>query len=374
MAIAALAGLEQRLVSGVVISPTDVDLPAPLRFVLGQHPEPGEGSLAAGRAALATAGSCDEDDLLLLLVSGGASALMAAPADGLTLDDKRAATAQLLRGGADIRALNTVRKHLSALKGGRLAAASRARCLTLAMSDVVGDDPSVIGSGPTVADGSSYAEALVVLEMHGGVAAFPPQVVAHLIRGVAGQIPETPKKTDPRLARSTYQIIGSRVAAMQGAAAAASARGFAVTVLDAAVVGEARAAAEAHLRHVLEVASQRRRPCCVVSSGETTVTVRGAGRGGRNQEFALALVERLDGQPRPMVVASVGTDGVDGPTDAAGAIADASTLARGRAAGLDAARFLDANDSHTYFATLGDLIQTGPTGTNVGDLQVFLLA
>lgn len=374
MATAATAVLDHRLASGVVIAPTDSEFPPPLKCVRGQHPQPGEGSIAAGRAALATAASCGENELLLVLLSGGASALMAAPADGLTLDDKRATTAQLLRSGADIYGLNMVRKHLSAVKGGRLAAASRGRCLTLAMSDVVGDDPSVIGSGPTVADGSSYADALAVLDRHGGAAAYPTQVVAHLARGAAGQIAETPKAADPRLARSTFHIIGSRLAAMQGAAAAASARGFTVVVRDASVVGEARDAAEAHLRHTLQVASECQRPCCVVSSGETTVTVRGTGRGGRNQEFALALVERLHRQPRVIAVASVGTDGVDGPTDAAGAIADTSTLARGRAAGLDARRFLDTNDSYTYFAALGDLIHTGPTGTNVGDLQVFLLA
>ena len=337
------------------------------------HPLPTATSERDGRAALAMASAVAADELLLVLLSGGASALMAVPADGLSLEDKRATTQRLLRGGADIHALNAVRKHLSAVKGGRLAACAP-RSVTFAISDVIDDDTSVIGSGPTVADATTFADALAVLDRFGGRAGFPARVVQLLEAGAAGNVAETPKPGDPRLAHAETLVIGSRLDAAAGAAADARARGYHTITITEPVVGEARAAAAAHLRHVAELTRGATRPVCVVSSGETTVLVTGTGRGGRNQEFALAAAEGLEGFGTPVALASVGTDGVDGPTSAAGALADSTTLQRARAAGLDAGTYLANNDSFNFFDGLGDLVQTGPTGTNVGDLQIFLIA
>ena len=373
MTVAAHRVLGDRVHSGVVIGLGPADIPDPFRVIHAEHPRPGEGSKAAGRAALEISRRASPEDLLLVLLSGGASSLMAAPADGLSVDDKRQTTAVLLYSGADIHALNTVRKHVSAVKGGRLAAASPARCLTLVLSDVVGDDLSVIASGPTVPDASTYADAVGVLDRCGGRTSYPAAVVAHLERGVRGELSDTPKPGDPSLARSAAQVIGTRAMAINGVVAEASKRGFQVVQLDGSIVGEARFSALEYFHRAAAAAAAVSGPCCIVSGGETTVTVSGAGRGGRNQEFALALVERLAALQRPAVLASVGTDGIDGPTDAAGAVIDGSTLIRGRLHGVEPHAFLSANDSYAYFAVLGDLIKTGPTGTNVGDLQVFLL-
>ena len=355
--------------------PVVVLVPDGFELIVGGHPLPTPASEAGGRRALALAASSADDEMMLALISGGASALMAVPADGVTLEDKRTATEQLLRAGADIHALNTLRKHLSAVKGGWLAARARGSSVALAISDVVGDDVSVIASGPTVADASTFQDALDVVRAFGGDAAFPPAIVARLERGVARAIEETPKPGDPRLARATTTVIGS---------AAAAALGYHVVLIDDPVVGEARAAALACVRDATARANAVARPSCIVSSGETTVHVVGRGRGGRNQEFALAAAVALardsgdardrSATPSAIVVASVGTDGVDGPTDAAGALADATTTTRAQAAGLDADALLADNDAYTFFDAIGDLIRTGPTGTNVGDLQVILLA
>lgn len=374
MASAAARRLAARIRAGLVISPEPAAVPDGFDAIVGGHPLPTAESEAAGRKALALAESVAADEILLVLISGGASALMAAPADGVTLDDKRATTRQLLRAGADIYALNTVRKHLSAIKGGGLAARVRGVCQALAISDVVGDDLSVIASGPTVADASRFQDALDVLARFGGEGAYPPAVVARLRQGADGAIAETPKPDDPRLTRAETKVIGSRRDAMAGAAAAAAALGYEVVRLDDPVVGEARATAVSHMRAVLARTDGVRRPVCVVSSGETTVHVTGNGKGGRNQEFALAAAGLLAAVAAPAVVASVGTDGVDGPTDAAGALADSTTMARAAAAGLSPDRYLFDNNAYAFFDALGDLIHTGPTGTNVGDLQVILLA
>jgi glycerate 2-kinase len=348
--------------------------PPPFETVVSGHPLPTAASEDAGRRALALADSVRPDETLLVLVSGGASALLAVPADGVTLDDKRVTTNQLLRAGADIYALNTVRKHLSAIKGGWLAARTKGLCRTLVISDVVGDDLSVIASGPTVADASTFDDALDVLNRFGGAAAFPAAVVERLRRGATGAIDDTPSPGDPRLARTTTTVIGSRRDAMAGAAEEAARRGYRVVRIDDAVTGEARSAAAPHLRRALAQAGSGPRPVCIISSGETTVHVTGSGKGGRNQEFALAATPVLATVDAPVALASAGTDGVDGPTDAAGAIVDRTTLTRASAAGLPPDRFLSDNNAYAFFHALGDLIHTGPTGTNVGDLQVILLA
>lgn len=377
MAAAAVRELGSAVRSALVIAPTEqpfVPLPSSFERIVGGHPVPTAASEQAGRRALAIARTLDPSDRLLVLLSGGASALMAAPAAGLSLDDKRRTTDTLLRAGADIHALNTVRKHLSDIKGGRLAAATRARCDTLVISDVVGDDLSVIASGPTVADASRFEDALEMLRRFGGEDAFPAPIVRHLQRGAAGEREETPKAGNPRLARATTVVIGSRRDAMHGAVTDANARGYHVVRIDDPVVGEARQAASSHMRAVLALASGLKRPTCIVSSGETTVRVTGSGKGGRNQELVLAAAEVLHQIGAFAAVASAGTDGVDGPTDAAGAWADTGTIDRALTDGLAPDRYLRDNNSYAFFETLGDLIHTGPTGTNVGDLQVILLA
>ena len=374
MAAAVARRLGPRIRAGLVVASTPADVPERFELIVGGHPIPTNASEQAGRRALALAESCRAGERLLVLISGGASALMAVPAEGITLDDKRATTAQLLRAGADIHALNTVRKHLSAIKGGWLAARAGGPCDALSISDVVGDDPSVIASGPTVADASRFEDALEVLRRFVGEGAYPSAVVARLKRGAAGAEAETPKPGDPRLARTTTRVIGSRRNAMAGALTAAGGLGYHVLGIDDPVVGEARTTAVSHLRAVLARSAGLGRPACIVSSGETTVHVTGHGKGGRNQEFALAVAEPLARVEAPAMVASAGTDGIDGPTDAAGALADSTTLERARAAGLVPDRYLSDNNAYAFFDAMGDLIHTGPTGTNVGDLQVILLA
>jgi glycerate 2-kinase len=374
MAAAAARRFGSRIRSGLVVASTHSAVPDGFELIVGGHPVPTAESERGGRRALAVADSLEADERLLVLLSGGASALMAVPAEGIALEDKRATTERLLRAGADIHALNTVRKHLSAIKGGWLAARAGGMCDTLVISDVVGDDPSFIASGPTVADPSRFVDALDVIRRFGGEAAYPTAVTSYLQRGIGGEVPETPKAADPRIAEATTVVIGSRRDAMAGALAKAGGLGYDVLRLEDPVVGEARTTAVAHLRAVLARAAGLRRPACIVSSGETTVHVTGHGKGGRNQEFALAAAAVLSATGVVAAVCSVGTDGIDGPTDAAGALVDSTTLDRAAAAGLVPARFLQNNDAYAFFDALGDLINTGPTGTNVGDLQVILLA
>jgi hydroxypyruvate reductase len=389
-AFAISAGRPLRAIEG--IGPVRPDsLPAGADWHDSGHPIPDSRSVNAARRAIAISAATAAGDLLVVLLSGGASALMALPADGITLEDKQQTVRHLLRGGATIDELNTVRKHLSGIKGGRLAAAAGAPVVTLVISDVVGDDLSVIGSGPTMPDPSTFTDALAVLEARGGRAAYPNDVVAWLERGERGDVPETLKPADPRITRSVARIIGGRMTAVEGAAAAARSRGYDVHVIDRPIVGEAREAARAFADDVRAVRARVTLPACVIGAGETTVHVRGGGVGGRNQEFALALVAgpkgpalpgasespalpgAFDSLALPGAFGSIGTDGIDGPTDAAGAIVDTTTAERAAALGLDPRRFLDDNDSYHFFSALDDLLRTGPTGTNVGDVQVALI-
>jgi glycerate 2-kinase len=358
--------------AGLVVG-THGGAPPPLVWHQSAHPVPDQRSVAAARAALALASTQQPDDVLVVLVSGGASALMALPDGALTLADKQQVTAQLLASGADIEALNCVRKHLSAIKGGRLAASCRGRVVAWLLSDVVGDAPSVIGSGLTVPDPTTFADALAVLDRCGGRAVFPSTVVAHLEQGTSGGRAETPKP-GANMAHADTRVIGSAAAAVAAAAARARERGYEVIVRADPVVGEAREAAALHMEWLAGQTAGRTGPLCLLSCGETTVRVRGTGRGGRNQEFALACVTRLDAmRPRCALVASVGTDGVDGPTDAAGAWVDDTILLRARVHGLDPMAYLDANDSWHFFQRVGGLIRTGATDTNVGDLQIAIV-
>ena len=363
--------------NGLVATPHLGDAVGSLESYTVGHPLPNDGSVRAGRRALDIASSLDDDSLLVVLLSGGASAGLTVPLDNLTLSDKVAATAALLAGGVTIDGLNCVRKHLSAIKGGRLAAAAGGRVITLAVSDVVDpvpDDPAVIGSGPTMADPTTFSDALTVCQHPDVRSAFPAAALAVLERGARDELLETPKPGDPRLRGTMFRIIGSRVDALEGAARAARKLGFSVVMIDEPVTGEARAAGASYVKTVARVAHEVPRPVCILSAGETTVYVKGSGRGGRNQEFVLAAVPLLPRRFPCAVVASVGTDGVDGPTDAAGALGDTTTLTRAGECGLHSPiRYLDANDSYSFFGPLGDLIHTGPTDTNVGDLQVTLI-
>ena len=376
MAAGAMRALGRRIRSGLIVSPASIEPPLGFDMIVGGHPVPTVESERAGRSALAVAHSVQPGESLLCLLSGGASALMAAPASGVSLEDKQETTRRLLRAGADITALNCVRKHLSDIKGGGLALRSISGCHTLAISDVVGDDLGVIGSGPGVPDASSYADAIETLRQFGGLDAYPAAVVERLRAGDRGEAPETLKPWHARAARATASVIGSRRDAMEGACAAARQLGYEAVCLDRPVVGEARLAAIDYVREVSERIASREGRVCVVSSGETTVHVTGTGRGGRNQEFALAAASELAGELAgvgpDVVLASVGTDGIDGPTAAAGAMVDRTTIVRAHRLGLDPVDVLRRNDSYAFFELLGDLVVTGRTGTNVGDLQILL--
>ncbi len=362
------------IASALIVGPhCPHDWPGEFAFVEGGHPLADQGSVTGGRRALALAQTVPDDGCLVCLLSGGASALMAAPMSGLTLAAKQRVVAQVMRAGGDIRALNVVRKHLSAVKGGRLAAACLGRVVTLAISDVIGDDLSVIGSGPCVADGSTWDDAHRVLQQFAGDAPPNVEVLALVDAGRAGHLAETPKPGDPRLARSTARVIGGRQQAMSAAAATAARLGYVSHVIDAPVSGEARDAAAAWWRDAQAWLAGVGAPVALVSSGETTVTVRGPGRGGRNQEFGLALVEPLGAAARETAVVSIGTDGIDGPTDAAGALVDSGTAARALVLALDLpAAYLARNDSYVFLDAVGGLVRTGPSDTNVGDIQVLL--
>lgn len=353
--------------------PPDPPLPRVESWMAG-HPLPNDASVHAGRRALAVAReSAGSDRELVVLLSGGASALMAAPSAPLTIDEKARTAQAMMRGGMDIAALNCVRRHLSAIKGGWLGVAA-GRSLTLAISDVHGpvpDDPAVIGSGPTVADPTTFDEALErVLKVED----VPRAVLEHLRRGAAGVIPETPKPGDPRLAGARYEVIGSRRTALDGAARCAATLGYEVVVEGEPTSGEARVAARVLIARTRRAGTAVRRPLCLIAAGETTVTVTGGGRGGRNQEFALATTPYIASLGRASVLASAGTDGIDGPTDAAGARVDSTTLERAMRLGLDWCAALADNDAYHFFEPLGDLIRWGPTGTNVGDVHVLLMA
>jgi hydroxypyruvate reductase len=347
-------------------------LPASVEWIESSHPFPDARSQASGERALAIAEGVHSGDVLILLISGGASSLMAAPIDGLTLSDKIAATRLMMNAGADIHALNTVRRHLSKVKGGRLAAACVGTTITLAISDVVGDDLHAIGSGPGVPDSTTWADAAAALERFGGDA-HSSAVRAVIERGMAGDLPDTPKPGDRSIARARASVIGSRNDAMNGALEAAAQRGYHPIVMPEAVTGEARDAAPLWLDRVNALIASAPRPACVISSGETTVRVTGKGTGGRNLEFALALAERIARLPA-CALTSIGTDGIDGSSGVAGGIVDSTTMSRAAAAGLESpGNFLAANDSFAFFAPLGDLVRLGRTDTNVGDLQVLLI-
>lgn len=341
-----------------------------IEIIEASHPVPDAAGEAAAARILDLATSAGEDDLVLALISGGGSSLLSLPAPGLSLADKQAVNQALLKSGASIDQMNCVRKHLSAVKGGRLGAACYpARLVTLTISDVPGDDPSVIASGPTVADPTTFADALGLLEGYG---ISEPVVVLDHVRA-AGE--ETPKPGDRRLEGSDLRMIATPQLSLEAAARVAEEAGVTPLILGDAIEGESRQVARVMagmakqvVRHGQPVAA----PCVLISGGETTVTVSGDGRGGRNVEFALALALELEGLTGVSAIAA-DTDGVDGAEDVAGAIIDPDTLVRARDAGLDAADSLRRNDGHGFFEAMGDQVITGPTLTNVNDFRAILV-
>ncbi|HEX4985390.1 MAG TPA: glycerate kinase [Burkholderiales bacterium] len=358
--------------SGMVVTRYGYGVPTRrIEVVEAAHPVPDEAGRRGAERMLKMVQGLSAEDLVLFLVSGGGSALLPLPAGNLTLADKQAINKALLKSGANITEMNCVRKHLSAIKGGRLAAAcAPARVVTLAISDIPGDDPAVIASGPTVADPTTFADALAILEKYR--IAEPRAVVDHL-RAARG---ETPKPGDPRLARTELHMVAAPQMSLQAAAAVARKAGVTPVILGDAIEGEAREVAIVHAgiaRQVKRHGQPAPRPCVLLSGGETTVTVRGKGRGGRNAEFLLALAVALGGEADVHALAG-DTDGVDGTEDNAGAILAPDSVARAAARDVDAKKMLADNDGYSFFSAIGDLVVTGPTMTNVNDFRAILIA
>ena len=377
MAAAAEEALGDRVTDGVVavkdghLAPT-----RRVRLLEAGHPVPDRRGAEAARAIRDLASTASEDDLVLVLVSGGGSALTPAPAPPITLEEKQSLTRLLLRAGANINQLNTVRKHCSTLKGGQLArAAAPARVQALLLSDVIGDPLDVIASGPTTPDASTFAEAMGILARFDIRDQVAPSIVARLQQGMQGDIPETPKPGDPLFERVGNLVIGNNALVVDAAAAAARELELVPHVLTRSLEGEAREVGRrfaAMARDIREGRGPVAPPCCVIAGGETTVTVRGQGSGGRCQELALAAAIELEDVPGVVVLAA-GTDGSDGPTTAAGGVADGASVRRARAAGVDLSAHLADNSSHAALAALGDLLVTGPTNTNLLDLYLIVV-
>ena len=341
-----------------------------IEVVEAAHPVPDEAGLKATRRILDMVQGLSADDMVLFLVSGGGSSLMTLPADGISLQDKQTLNTELLRSGANITEMNCVRKHISAVKGGRLAAAAApAKVVTLAISDIPGDDPAVIASGPTVVDPTTFADAIAIIEKYN--IRKPASVVEHLHAGRD----ETPKPGDARLATADLRMIATPQMSLEAAATVARAMGVTPLILGDAIEGEAREVALVHAgitNQVLRHGQPVPRPCVLLSGGETTVTVRGTGRGGRNAEFLLALTIALGGAENVWAFAG-DTDGIDGTENNAGAIMGPDSLGRATAIGMDARDLLADNDGYNFFAGIGDLVITGPTMTNVNDFRAILI-
>jgi len=341
-----------------------------IEIVEAAHPVPDEAGRQAAERILAMVQGLGEDDLVIALISGGGSSLLSLPAPGLTLEDKQAVNRALLRSGAPIDAMNCVRKHLSAIKGGRLAAAAfPARLVTLLISDVPGDDPSAIASGPTVPDPTTFADARAILERYG--IHEPAAVLRHLEEAAD----ETPKPGDPRLARTRTVTIATPQLSLEAAAEVARNAGVTPVILGDALEGEAAEVGKLMAGIARSIAMHGHpapAPCVLLSGGETTVTVRGSGRGGRNVEFLLALAVALDGLPGAWAIAG-DTDGIDGAEEIAGAVVTPDTLKRAAELGIDAKASLAQNDGHSFFEALGDQVVTGPTLTNVNDFRAILI-
>lgn len=339
------------------------------------HPIPDAAGAQGAEAIIALAQQAGADDLVFCLLSGGASALLPAPCPGISLAQKQQVTSLLLACGASIEEINAIRKHLSRLKGGQLARlVVPATLITLVLSDVVGDRLDTIASGPTVPDPTTYRDCLSIIDHYGLRQRLPDSVRRHLEDGAEGAQPETPKSLDDAFTRSQTVIVGNNRAALYAARDAARDLGYATLILSSSIVGETRDIARMHgaiLHDIRQYGEPLMPPACIISGGETTVSIRGDGKGGRNQEFVLAAAPAIDGL-EGVVILSGGTDGTDGPTAAAGAVADGQTVARAHAVGITWQHFLQRNDAFHYFEKLNDLLITGPTGTNVMDVHLLL--
>lgn len=340
------------------------------------HPVPDEAGVEGTSRIVGLLQATTEKDLVFCLLSGGGSALLPSPAEGLTLEDKQAVTGLLLKCGATIQEINAIRKHLSRIKGGRLTRLAHPSTLvTLVLSDVIGDDLDTIASGPTVPDQSRFRDCVEILEKYALTEKVPLPVRQRLEKGAKGEVEENPQVGDTVFGDTQTVIVGNNLMALEAAQARARELGYHCLILSSSIQGETRDVAEVHAsiaREILSTGNPVPRPACVISGGETTVTIRGEGRGGRNQEFALAAAISIGGL-EPVVVLSGGTDGTDGPTDAAGAVVDGGTVQRAREKAMEPADFLRRNDAYPFFQRLNDLLVTGPTITNVMDLHVVLV-
>ena len=340
------------------------------------HPIPDEKGVSGSEEIAELLEQMGQKDLVICLISGGGSALLPSPTEGISLEDKQRMTNLLLECGANINEINAIRKHISKLKGGGLARlAYPATLVALILSDVVGDPLDVIGSGPTVPDKSTFGDCMAILTKYGLMDRAPESIKARFQQGIKGEIEETPKAGNPIFEKTRNVIIGSNIIAVEAAERRGKELGYHPLILSTYIEGETREVARVHAAIAMEIIKTNHPigpPACIISGGETTVTIRGKGLGGRNQEFVLAAaldIQELEG----IVVLSGGTDGTDGPTDAAGAIADVDTIRRANEMGLDGAVYLNNNDSYHFFEKLGDLLITGPTNTNVMDLRLILV-
>ena len=340
------------------------------------HPIPDQKGFEGAKKIQALLKESGPEDLVIFLLSGGGSALLPLPVDGITLEEKQQMTQFLLDCGADIKEINTIRKHISQIKGGWLARwAYPSTVIGFILSDVVGDQLDVIGSGPTVPDISTFEEAWDILEKYDLIKKVAPSIQKHLLLGKEGKVEETPKPGDQTFQKVHNILIGSNILALRAAEKEASSLGLHTLILSSSIAGDTREAARFHSAIAKEVISSENpipRPACIISGGETTVTVKGHGLGGRNQEFALAGALEINGLEK-VVLLSGGTDGTDGPTDASGAVADHTTVSRARSMGLDPKVYLENNDAYPFFQRLGDLLMTGPTHTNVMDVRILLV-
>jgi glycerate 2-kinase len=369
--------LGDRISDGVIVVKEGHSLPLQyVRIHEAGHPVPDERGIRGAEDILSLVSTAGERDLVLCVISGGGSALLVAPAEGVSLEDKQEVTRLLLACGADIHEINTVRKHLSRAKGGWLARfAHPATVVTLILSDVIGDDLNVIGSGPTVPDPSTFADAEGVFKKYDIWQRVPSSVKERIQQGLKGDLQDTPKPGDIAFQRCCSELVGTNIQALIAASKEAERQGYRPLILSSTVEGEAREVVKVLTAIAKEARSSQNPlppPACILCGGETTVTLQGDGKGGRNQEFVLAAALIIDGMEN-VVVLSAGTDGTDGPTDAAGAIADGTTVTRARAKGLDPLKYLRRNDAYHFLQTLGDLVITGPTRTNVMDVYMVLV-
>lgn len=369
--------LGKRITGGVISVKYDHGVPLEtIRVMEAGHPVPDENGVNAAEAIMKVVQKAGRNDLVICLLTGGGSALIPLPSKGITLEDKQAVTRSLLACGADIHEMNAIRKHLSRIKGGQLAkAVSPARMVTLVQSDVVGDDLDVIASGPTVPDTSSFKQCMEILERYHLFTKVPPGVRQHFENGINGLVPDTPEKDEPFFRQMTTRIISSNQDALEACLKQAQKMGYHAFVLTSQIQGDNHTAAGIHAgiaRQILTRGQPLDVPACLLSGGETTLVLKGNGKGGRNQEAALKAALDIAGCYKTVMLFA-GTDGTDGPTDAAGAIVDHETVERSAELGLNPVQYLAQNDAYHFFEALGDLLVTGPTGANVMDLNIVLV-